>query len=324
VVKQGFGEQNDLDTTEQGGAFSDVDPSFVSQRAKERGKSQLGTLGSGNHFLEIQVVDEIFDKRAAQVFGLREGGIAVMFHCGSRGLGHQVCTDYVRLMLDKQMDFGIKLPDSQLACAPFLSEEGQSYYQAMRGAANFGWANRQMIAHCIREAFQKHLGNSAHLFGVYDVAHNIGKLETHEVNGTKKSLIVHRKGATRAFGPGAPDLPQAYQAIGQPVLIPGTMGTSSYVLLGTTKSMSESFGSACHGAGRAMSRHKAKKKISGAALRQDLARQGILILCGSNRGLAEEAPFAYKDVEDVVQATHQAGLAKKVARLKPLAVIKGG
>ena len=285
---------------------------------------QLGTLGSGNHFLEIQVVDKIYDQKAADAFGLKEGFVTVMIHCGSRGLGHQTCTDYVKVMMQKVSSWGYDLPDRELVCAPFNSSEGQNYYSAMVGAANFGWANRHVIAHWTREAFNRGLGGSVKLSPVYDVSHNIGKVETHMVNGRELSLLLHRKGATRAFGPGTPETSQKYRSVGQPVLIPGTMGTYSYVLAGQTEGMLQAFGSSCHGAGRRMSRSKAKKLVQGKQLRQELEDKGIVIRCASSAGLAEEAPLAYKDVDNVVSVVHEANLARKVVRLKPLAVIKGG
>lgn len=323
MLKQGIGTQSDLEHCEELGCYEGADPSAVSDRARERGNDQLGTLGSGNHFLEIQVVDKIFDEKAASAFGLQEGCATVMIHCGSRGLGHQICTDYVSNFLKKLGQWDIKLADRELACAPFKSPEGQAYFAAMKAAANFAWANRHTIAHNAREVWRRVLGPSENLSLVYDVAHNIGKLESHSIDGQVKQLIVHRKGATRAFGPGAQGIPADYQHIGQPVLIPGTMGTASYVLVGTKNGMAEAFGSSCHGAGRAMSRMKAKKTIQGSQLRQDLLDQGILVFSDSNRGLAEEAPIAYKDIEEVVEVTQEAGLARRVARLRPLAVIKG-
>jgi tRNA-splicing ligase RtcB len=322
LINDGIGEPTDLENCESFGNLADASADLVSDFAKERGKDQLGTLGSGNHFLEIQVVDEIFDEKTAQVFGLKKGNVTAMIHCGSRGLGHQVCTDYVRLMLTANAN-QISLVDRQLACAPFISSFGQQYFSAMKAAANFAWANRHLIGQKIREAFKHIFGQSTSVRTVYDVAHNIGKVETHAINGVSKKLIVHRKGATRAFPPGHGDLAKKYAAVGQPVLIPGTMGTASYVMVGTEESMALSFGSACHGAGRAMSRHAAKKQSSGEKIRRELADQGIRVYCDSSRGLAEEAPFAYKDVDEVIKVVHGAGLVNKVARLKPVAVIKG-
>ncbi len=324
MVKEGYGTDQDLAFCEEGGCMENADPSLVSDRAKKRGHDQLGTLGSGNHFLEIQRVQEIFDEKAAAAFGLFLDQVTVMIHCGSRGLGHQTCTDYVRLMMTKLGGWGITLPDRELACAPLRSKEGQDYFAAMAAAANFGWANRHVIAHNVREAFKSVLGSDAGLALVYDVAHNIGKRERHVIDGTEYDLLVHRKGATRSFGPGRPEMPAKYQPVGQPVLIPGTMGTASYVLAGNNESMEKSFGSSCHGAGRRMSRTKAKQIVRGSTLREKLEREGIIIRCDSDVGLAEEAPIAYKDVDNVVNIVDGARLARKVARLKPLAVIKGG
>lgn len=324
LVKQGYGTERDLAFCEEGGCMKNADPNLISDRAKKRGHDQLGTLGSGNHFLEIQRIEKIFDEKAAAAFGLFQDQVTIMIHCGSRGLGHQTCTDYVRLMMSKLAGWGIELPDRELACAPLQSKEGQEYFAAMAAAANFGWANRHMIAHHVREAFKSVLGADAALTLVYDVAHNIGKREQHTIDGAKYDLLVHRKGATRSFGPGRPEMPGNYQPVGQPVLIPGTMGTSSYVLAGNTESMEKSFGSSCHGAGRRMSRSEAKRIVRGSTLREKLEHQGIIIRCESDVGLAEEAPIAYKDVDNVVDVVHGARLARKVALLKPLAVVKGG
>ena len=324
LVNLGYGVPSDIEYCEEQGSMEVADPTLVSDKAKKRGSDQIGTLGSGNHFLEVQVVDEIFDTQAAQAFGLQEGQVTVMIHCGSRGLGHQTCTDHVRTMIQELPEWGYQLPDRELMYAPFLSDEGQQYFKAMAAASNYAWANRHMIGHWVRQAWHKVVGDNVHLTLVYDVSHNIGKVEEHRVDGVSKKLVMHRKGATRAFGPGRKELPAKYQAVGQPVLIPGTMGTASYVLAGTQESMDIAFGTSCHGAGRRMSRTQAKKVVHGARLREELEAQGIVIRSGSDRGLAEEAPIAYKDIEDVVSAVHGAGLAKKVARLKPLAVIKGG
>lgn len=323
MVELGFGNESDLEYCEENGCLPDADPKLVSDHAKDRGKDQLGTLGSGNHFLELQVIDAIFDDEMAQAFGLKLGHVTAMIHCGSRGLGHQVCTDHVRLMLNREDKYKINLIDRQLACAPFESDEGQDYFSAMTAAANFAWANRHVIGHRIREAFQEIFGDTFALTTVYDVAHNIGKVETHDIDGQQKKLIVHRKGATRAFGPGQKGLSGKYLKTGQPVLIPGTMGTASYVLAGSPEGMNSAFGSACHGAGRVMSRHAAKKHSSGESVRHSLAQQGIIICCDSNRGLSEEAPYAYKDVDEVIDVVDGAHLANKVARLRPIAVIKG-
>jgi tRNA-splicing ligase RtcB len=324
MVELGHGTERDLEFCEENGCMEGADPDLVSDKAKKRGSDQLGTLGSGNHFLEVQAVEEIFDKKIAQVFGLTVGAVVVMIHCGSRGLGHQVCTDYVREMMPMIEKWKITLPDKELVCAPFKSDVAQNYFAAMQAAANFAWANRHMITCWVREVWQNVLGKDAHLSLVYDLSHNIGKVEKHIVNGHEKSVVMHRKGATRSFGPGRPEIPLLYQKVGQPVLIPGTMGTSSFVLAGTQESMEKAFGSCCHGAGRRLSRAKAKHEVRGSQLREELQAQGIIIRSDSDPGLAEEAPIAYKDVDNVVQIVSLAGLAKKVARVVPLAVIKGG
>lgn len=323
AVANGFGNSDDLSHCEEEGCFLGADATCISARAKERGRDQLGTLGSGNHFMEVQVVDEIFDEHAAGIFGLVPGRITVMIHCGSRGLGHQVCTDYVAQMLSNQTAFGIKLADRQLACAPMSSSIGQAYFAAMKGAANFAFANRHIIGHQVRSIWQELFGHDEIIKTVYDVCHNVGKIEFHEIDGARKELIVHRKGATRAFGPGHPNIPQSHRSIGQCVLIPGTMGTASYVLSGASTGMDNAFGSCCHGAGRAMSRMAAKKSVSGRILRDDLKARGIVVQSDSDRGLAEEAPSAYKDIEQVVHVVESTGLARRVARLRPVAVIKG-
>jgi tRNA-splicing ligase RtcB len=323
-LERDIGVSADKEFCEEQGRMPLADPDCVSQRAQQRGHDQLGTLGSGNHFLEIQYVEKIFDQTIASVFGLSEGLVTIMIHCGSRGLGHQVCTDYVREFMPLLSKWGISLPDKELVCAPFGSDQGQAYFRAMQAAANFAWANRHMIAHRTRQAWAKIFGSDALLKLVYDVSHNMGKLEKHTINETAHELLVHRKGATRAFGPGSPEVAAYYRSYGQPVLIPGTMGTASYVLAGSQAGMEIAFGSSCHGAGRKMSRIQAKKKAHGTTLRQELEKQGIIIRCDSDPGLAEEAPLAYKDVEEVVSVVHNAQLAHKVARLKPLAVIKGG
>ncbi len=324
MVELGFGNQQDLERCEEDGCFAAAQADMVSKHAKQRGADQLGTLGSGNHFLEVQKVEDIYDEAAAEAFGLKKGAICVMIHCGSRGLGHQTCTDYVRIMNRAMPQWGYQLPDRELVCAPFLSQEAQDYYAAMAAAANFAWANRHMIAVWTREAFKKVAGNQVELDLVYDVSHNIGKVETHTVDGKEKRMIMHRKGATRSFGPGRPELPEVYRSVGQPVLIPGTMGTSSYVLVGTKEGMDIDFGSCCHGAGRRMSRTQAKKMIRGTELRKELEDHGIIIRCDSERGLAEEAPIAYKDVDSVVHVVDEAKLARRVAKVTPVAVIKGG
>ena len=324
AVKMGYGNDEDLEYCEEHGCMTNADPALISDHAKKRALDQLGTLGSGNHFLEIQRVDDIFDEQVAAVFGLERDRVTVMIHCGSRGLGHQTCTDYVRLMMGKLGGWGINLPDRELACAPFESASGQEYFNAMAAAANFGWANRHVIAHNVREAFKTVIGSTVTLHTLYDVSHNIGKLEKHDIDGALMDLLVHRKGATRAFGPARPENPAKYRAVGQPVLIPGTMGTSSYVLVGCSEGMEKAFGTSCHGAGRSMSRTKAKEMVRGSELRDKLESEGIVIRCDSNTGLAEEAPMAYKDVDNVVNVVHGAHIARKVARCKPLAVIKGG
>jgi tRNA-splicing ligase RtcB len=324
--KNGYASEMDVRRTEDGGRIAGAKPEHVSPRAIKRGRNQVGTLGSGNHFIEIDQVVEIFDKKAAEVMGLRKDHLALQIHCGSRGFGHQVCSDYVRSLQGAVQRFGIQLPDRELVCAPMDSPEGESYLAAMRCAANYAFANRQVLTHFARIAFEEVLAgkvDSWHLFQVYDVAHNMGKIETHTVRGKPVKVCVHRKGATRAFGPGAQDLPGEYQAIGQPVLVPGSMGTYSWVLKGTEKSMERSWGSSCHGAGRTMSRSQAKKQVWGEDLRKELERQGIRIRAQSMAGLAEEAPEAYKDVNAVVDTVVQAGIAEKVALLKPLAVVKG-
>jgi tRNA-splicing ligase RtcB len=323
MLELDYGTESDIELCEENGNMPFGDPRLISPQAKKRGADQIGTLGSGNHFLEVQVVDEIFDTAAAQAFGLQVGHVTVMIHCGSRGLGHQTCTDYVRTMMHKLPEWKYNLPDRELIYAPFNSTEGQNYFLAMAAASNYAWANRHMISHWVRQAWKKVLGKNTYLNLVYDVSHNIGKLEKHVIDGNTKELIMHRKGATRAFGPGRPEVAEKYRAIGQPVLIPGTMGTASYVLAGTDASMEVAFGSSCHGAGRKMSRVQAKNSVAGSTLRRQLESQGIIIRSDSNQGLAEEAPIAYKDVESVVDVVHGAQLARKVARLKPLAVIKG-
>jgi tRNA-splicing ligase RtcB (3'-phosphate/5'-hydroxy nucleic acid ligase) len=324
--KQGFATEADLRRTEEQGCLAGADPDKVSQRAKDRGRPQLGTLGAGNHFIEVDVVEQIFDLQAAQVMGLAEGTLAVQIHCGSRGFGHQICTDYVREFQGAVRRYNIQLPDRELVCAPLNSPEGQAYLGAMRCAANYAFANRQVLAHHAREAFEEVLAGKVpnfHLHQVYDITHNMGKIETHLVDGKQVKVCVHRKGATRAFGPGAPELPSEYQAIGQPVLVPGSMGTASWVLVGTQTSMERSFGSSAHGAGRVMSRSQAKKQVRGQNLRSELEAEGIEIRAGSLPGLAEEAPQAYKDVDVVVATVTGADIARKVARLRPVAVIKG-
>ncbi|MGE5124391.1 MAG: RtcB family protein [Acidobacteriaceae bacterium] len=326
ALKQGFASQADLQRTEESGCVEGADPGKVSKRARERGRPQLGSLGAGNHFIEIDRVEQVFDSTAASVMGLEQGTLAVQIHCGSRGFGHQICTDYVEEFQAVVRRYGIHLVDRELVCAPLDSPEGQNYLSAMRCAANYAFANRQILAHNARKAFEQVLAGKLkdwHLHQVYDICHNMGKIETHVIDGEKMKLCVHRKGATRAFGPGAPELPDEYKPIGQPVLVPGSMGTASWVLVGTEASMLQSFGSTCHGAGRLMSRHEAKRNVRGEKLRQELESEGIRIRAGSMAGLAEEAPQAYKDVNQVVEAVVGGGIARKVARLVPLAVIKG-
>ena len=326
AIERGFGPPADLAATEDGGCLAGADPGRVSQRAKERGSRQVGTLGSGNHFIEVQYIDEIYDQAAADLFGLSRGGVTVMIHCGSRGLGHQVCSDYLKVMSGAVQKYGYSLPDRQLACAPAESREGKDYYAAMACAANYAWVNRQVISHQVREVFRRVFGrnNDALKMGlVYDVAHNIAKFEDHPVEGELKKLCVHRKGATRAFGQGHSELTEIYRTTGQPVLIPGDMGSSSYVLAGMEEAMEETWGSACHGAGRVMSRTAARKMIRGRELLEKLREKGIMVRAKSLRVLGEEAPQAYKDVSAVVEVVHRAGLARKVARMRPLGVIKG-
>ena len=326
AVRKGYASEEDREHTEDGGCMRGGNAGALSKHALERGRGQVGSLGSGNHFLEIDEIVEIYDPQVADAFGLAEGRVCVWIHCGSRGLGHQVCTDAVRAMQQSTTKYGFHLPDRELACAPFDSPEGQQYFQAMCCAANYAWVNRQLIAERVRRILEqvlpKEVGNR-HLRLLYDVCHNIAKVEHHEVNGKILDLCVHRKGATRAFGPNRQDVPRDYRAIGQPVLIPGSMGTGSYVLVGTDKAMRDTFGSTCHGAGRVWSRGEAKRRIRGEKLRADLEGADILVRAGSMSGLAEEAPEAYKDVDRVVDVVHRAGIARKVARTRPLGVIKG-
>jgi tRNA-splicing ligase RtcB (3'-phosphate/5'-hydroxy nucleic acid ligase) len=324
VLREGsrvFGSDEDVDRTESNGCLPGADPAHVSERARDRGGGQLGTMGSGNHFVEVQRVDRIFEEPAANAFGLREGQVTVLIHSGSRGLGHQVCTDYVKRMDAVLGRYGIELPDRQLSCAPASSPEGQAYLSAMAAAANFAWANRQEIANRIRKAVERVLGaQTAHeTRQIYDVAHNVAKVERYG----GRDVLVHRKGATRAFPAGSDEIPAAYADVGQPVFIPGSMGTFSYVLAGEPGSFERSFGTTCHGAGRRLSRTAAKKEIGGSELRRQLEAQGIVVRSPSNKGLAEEAPFAYKDVEAVVDVVARAGLARRVARVVPLGVVKG-
>ena len=314
AVKNGYGWDEDLEVLEENGRMLDADSSIVSDKAKKRGIPQLGSLGSGNHFLEVQIVDEIYDEKVAEVYGLRKGMIVVMIHTGSRGCGHQICSDYLRIMDKAYKKYKINISDRQLACAPLDSKEAQDYIQAMAAAANYAWANRQMMTHWVREM---------EMGIVYDVAHNIAKMETHKVYNREEELLVHRKGATRAFGPGREEVPEKYREVGQPVLIPGTMGTASYVLCGTETAMEETFGSTAHGAGRVLSRSKAKKDFDADEITDDLATKGIKIKATSKHVIEEEAPGAYKDVDSVVRVSDSTGIAKLVAKVRPLSVCKG-
>jgi tRNA-splicing ligase RtcB len=327
ALEKGLGRSEDIVVTEESGCMKQADPDRVSTKAKKRGIPQLGTLGSGNHFLEVEVVDEIYDPGSAKAMGISDlGQILVLIHTGSRGLGHEVCGDYVRLLVAAVKKYDINLPDRQLACAPVNSTEGQDYLAAMACAANYAWTNRQCIAHWTRESFSRVFGRSQAEIGleqIYDVCHNIAKIEEHSVDGKKLTLCVHRKGATRAFPAGHPDVPEVYRDVGQPVLIPGDMGRCSYVALGTERAMAESFGSTCHGAGRVQSRAAAKRSLRGADVARQLASRGITVKSGSMSSLAEEASQAYKDVTEVVEVTDKAGISRKVARTVPLGVIKG-
>ncbi len=326
AVSQGYGWSEDLEATEEGGRMDFADPNYVSQRARQRGHDQLGTLGSGNHFLEVQVVEEVYDPGIADEWGLFENQVTVMIHCGSRGLGHQVCDEFEHKLVPMLPKFGLNLPDKQLACAPIKSDIGQQYLGAMAAAANFAWANRQIIMHWVRGAFEKIFGRGAEELGlrlVYDVAHNIAKFEEHDVKGRKMKLLVHRKGATRAFAAGRRELSGKYRSTGQPVIIPGDMGRVSFVLVGTEKAMSETFGSTCHGAGRYMSRKAAIRHTQGRRIDQELAQKGIYIRWVGRRTLQEEVSDAYKDVADVVAAVEGAGISRKIAKMRPIGVIKG-
>jgi tRNA-splicing ligase RtcB (3'-phosphate/5'-hydroxy nucleic acid ligase) len=326
AVEQGLGDMSDLALIEEQGCIADCDPDKVSERAWQRGLAQLGTLGSGNHFLEVGYVSEVYDADAARIFGLELEQVTVIIHCGSRGFGYQVCDDYLTVMDKAVRKYGIELPDRQLACAPVLSQEGRDYLGAMRCAINYAFANREIIAHRTRETLERALNISPRELRartVYEVAHNIAKFEKHRVNGEARELCVHRKGATRAFGPRHPAVPLQYQSVGQPVLVPGDMGRYSYVLAGTDRAMLETFGSTCHGAGRAMSRHQAKKAAKGRNINRELEDKGIFVIGQSLRTIAEEIPEAYKDVSDVVDACQGAGISRKVAQLRPLGCIKG-
>ncbi|MGB2762253.1 MAG: RtcB family protein [Minisyncoccales bacterium] len=322
LIEKGYGNKEDAMNCEANGKLNWADASVVSEHAKNRGRNQVGTLGSGNHFLEIQKVDEIYDENVATKFGLSKDQIVIMIHTGSRGLGHQVCTDYLKTMIPTMAKYKIKVPDREFACVPFNSPEGQRYFKAMANAANYAWANRQMIAYYIRLAWRKIFGEKEKLELLYDVAHNIIKKETYKIDGADVELAIHRKGVTRAFPPGHPEIPEKYREVGQPVLIPGSMGTASYVLNGQ-KTGEQAFYSTSHGAGRTMSRHQAIRTISGQKVINELKSKGIIVKCRSVRGIAEEAPLAYKDIHEVVNVVHRAGLSKKVAKLVPLAVIKG-
>jgi tRNA-splicing ligase RtcB len=325
-VKNGYGTEEDLEYIEENGRIEGANPAVISKKALERGQAQLGTLGSGNHFLEVGYVAEIYDEEAARVLGLHLDQITVIIHCGSRGFGYQVCEDYIGVMNKAVEKYGIVLPDRQLCCAPIQSPEGQEYFDAMRCAINYAFANRQVIAAWTRQAFEGALKLSPRDIGlrvVYEVAHNIAKIETHKVNGREMQVCVHRKGATRAFAPGSTEIPAAYKSVGQPVLIPGDMGRYSYVLVGSEEAMKQTFGSTCHGAGRAMSRHKAIKTAKGRSIARELEQRGIYVKGASRRTIDEEIPEAYKDVANVVDTCQLAGISKKVAQLRPLGCIKG-
>ena len=326
AVEKGFGSSEDLDHIEEHGCIEGGDPDRISEKAMERGKAQLGTVGSGNHFVEVGYVAEVFDEDIARALGLSKDQATVIVHTGSRGLGHQVCDDYIRVMLDAARKYQIELPDPQLCCAPISSPEGQGYLEAMACAANFAFTNRQMITHWVRETFEQVFQKGPRdlkLDLIYDVCHNIAKIETHTVGGKQKKLCIHRKGATRAFPPNHPDIPSDYQSTGQPVLIPGDMGRCSYVLVGAERAMEETFGSTCHGAGRVMSRHQAIRAAKGRAIVRELEDKGIIVKGASRGTILEEIPEAYKDVNDVVNVVHHAGISRKVAKLIPMGVIKG-
>ena len=326
ALENGYGYEEDLEKCEENGAMPGARPEVVSKKARDRGRTQLGTLGSGNHFLEVQYVEKIYNPEVAKVFGLEEGIVTVMIHCGSRGLGHQVCTDFLEVLDRAVKKYNISLPDRQLACAPIKSKEGEDYFSGMAASANFAWCNRQIIAHWVRESFRKVFRMSEEDLGlevVYDVAHNIAKFEEHTINGKKIKVCVHRKGATRAFAAGRPEVPSVYRNVGQPVLIPGSMGTPSYVLVGTQKAMDETFGSTCHGSGRVWSRAEAKRKMKDNVVKQNLEKRGIYVRSAEKGLLSEEAPEAYKLSDDVVDVVHRAGISTLVAKLIPLGVTKG-
>jgi len=322
LVEKGYGEKEDIENCEHQGKMEMADASCISEKAKNRGRDQVGTLGSGNHFCELDKVEEIFDEEVAKVFGLFKDQVVALIHTGSRGLGHQNCTDYLRITISAYPKYGIKLPDRELACVPFNSSEGQRFFKAMSAACNYAWANRHMIMHYVRKAWKSVFGEKTNLKLLYDVAHNIAKIEEYEIDGEKMKLIIHRKGATRAFPMGHSEIPEKYKETGQPVIVPGSMGTPSYVLVGNEKSK-EAWHTVCHGAGRTMSRHEAMRRTSGQEVVNKLKSKGIIVKCWSLKGIAEEAPIAYKNIDDVVEVVHNAGLSKKVAKLAPLAVIKG-
>jgi tRNA-splicing ligase RtcB len=322
AVENGYGSKDDLLMTEESGRMQDADPAGISPRALERGIPQLGTLGAGNHFLEIQKVSDIYDRELARIFGIRDvGQVMVMIHCGSRGLGHQVASDYIELMEDKLGTRG--LPDRELINAPVRSPLGQQYYRSMCTAVNYAFANRQMIAHWVRDVFVRVMGSAKGMRQVYDVCHNVAKIERHLIEGKEREVCVHRKGATRSFGPGRPEIPEAYRPYGQPVIIPGSMGTASYLLVGTAEAEGLSFSSTAHGAGRLMSRHEALRRFRGEQIRDELQKKGIELRSTSWKGVAEEAPGAYKDVDEVVRVSHEVGIGRLVARVVPLGVMKG-
>jgi tRNA-splicing ligase RtcB len=322
AVDNGYGTSMDLERTEEYGRMKSADPSCLSKRAIERGIPQLGSLGAGNHFLEIQKVDNIYDPDVAKIFGIHSlGQILVMIHCGSRGLGHQVASDYIRAMENNYRTSD--LPDRELINAPIRSELGQQYYKSMSAAVNFAFANRQMIAHWVRDVFQRVLGSSKGMDQIYDVCHNVAKFEKHEIDGIKKNVCIHRKGATRSFGPGREEIPEVYRSVGQPIILPGSMGTASYILVGTRQAEQLSFGSTAHGAGRMMSRHEARRRFRGEQIKQDLAGKGIVLQSTNWRGVAEEASQAYKDVDEVVKVSHEVGIGKLVVRVVPVGVMKG-
>ncbi len=324
AVEKGYGVKEDLDFMESKGRLENADPSMVSEMAKKRGTDQLGTIGSGNHFVEVDYVEEIYEESIAEAYGLSKGQVVVLIHTGSRGLGHQVATDNIRQIMSAMLKYSIEVPDRELACVPFNSEEGQHYFKAMCAAANYAWCNREVISWEARTAWRNIFGPAIEpLKLMYDVAHNIAKVETHLVDGKQAQVIVHRKGATRAFGPGFEELPKSYKLVGQPVIIPGSMGTCSYVLAGASRSNELTFGSCCHGAGRRLSRTAAKKQVNAPVLKENLKEKGIFVEAGSFKGLAEEAPIAYKDVNIVVETVIDSGIAKKVAKLRPVVVVKG-